>query len=46
MSELKGTLLGIVLTLVLFGIISTTLTTAFNSMSQKIDSEVTELVKE
>ena len=46
MSELKGTLLGIVLTLVLFGIISTTLTTAFNSMSQKIDSEVTELVKD
>ena len=46
MSELKGTLLGIILTLVLFGIISTTMTTAFNSMSSKIESEVTELVKQ
>ncbi len=46
MSELKGTLLGIVLTLALFGLLSTAMTNTFKSMTNKIETEVTELTKE
>lgn len=44
MSELKGTLLGILLVLILFGTMSTVMVTTFNSMTSKVQSEVTEVI--
>lgn len=40
MSELKGTVLGIILTLVLFGTVSAVLTAAFNIYNNKVKEEV------
>ena len=40
MSELKGTVLGIILTLVLFGTVSAVLTAAFNIYNDRIKEEV------
>ena len=40
MSELKGTVLGIILTLVLFGTVSAVLTAAFNIYNNRIKEEV------
>ena len=46
MSELKGTVLGIILTLVLFGTVSAVLTAAFNIYNNKIKEEVKEVTGE
>lgn len=46
MSELKGTLLTIVLTLILFATVSTCLTTSFNNLSKKAQDQITEVVSE
>ena len=40
MSELKGTVLGIILTLVLFGTVSAVLTAAMSNYNDKIKEEV------
>lgn len=40
MSELKGTVLGIILTLVLFGTVSAVLTAAFTIYNNKVKEEV------
>lgn len=44
MSELKGTLLAIILTLVLFGTISVCMNNTFSNMSETISHRVTEIV--
>ena len=46
MSELKGTLLTIILVLILFGTMSACLTKAFSDMSNKVTNEVTEVMSE
>lgn len=46
MSELKGTLLGILLVLILFGTMSTVMVATFNSMTSKVQSQVTEVMSE
>ncbi|MCF0107767.1 MAG: hypothetical protein HUJ59_02005 [Bacilli bacterium] len=46
MSELKGTLLGILLVLILFGTMSTVMVSTFESMTNKVQSEVTEVIAE
>jgi hypothetical protein len=46
MSELKGTVLGIILTLVLFGTVSAVLTAAFNIYNNKVKEEVKEITGE
>lgn len=43
MSELKGQLLGIILTLVLFGTVSAVLTAAVSNYNDKIKEEVKEV---
>lgn len=43
MSELKGSILGVILTIALFGIISVAMKSAFNSYSDKISATATEL---
>jgi len=43
MSEIKGQLLGIVLVLTLFGIVSGVLIAAFTSMSQSVGDKVNEM---
>ena len=44
MSELKGQLLGVILVITLFGIVSGVLTGVFNAYKRKINSEVTETI--
>ncbi len=46
MSELKGTVLGIILTLVLFGTVSAVLTAAFNIYNDRVKEEVKEVTGE
>ena len=44
MSELKGQILGVILVIALFGIVSLAMRSAFTTYSDKISSTVTELV--
>ena len=46
MSEVKGTVLGILLVLILFGTMSTVMVSTFESMTNKVQSEVTEVIAE
>lgn len=46
MSELKGQILGVILVIILFGIISVAMTNAFNTYSKEIDDQVTEVVSQ
>ena len=46
MSELKGTLLGIILVLILFGTMSVALTNTFNKMSTTVEDKVAEVITE
>lgn len=40
MSEIKGQLLGIILTIAIFGVVLTTMVTAFGNMSDTVGSRV------
>lgn len=42
MSELKGQILGVILTLVLFGSVSAVLTASINNLNSKVKEEVKE----
>lgn len=46
MSELKGSLLGVLLVLILFGTMSACLTAAFNTMTSKTTEQVTSIVED
>lgn len=44
MSELKGTLLAIILTLIIFGTMSVAMTKAFDDLSNGVKEQVTETI--
>ncbi|MFA6675802.1 MAG: hypothetical protein WCS49_02890 [Bacilli bacterium] len=46
MSELKGSLLGVILVLILFGTLSACLTAAFASMTTAATNQVSEVVQQ
>lgn len=46
MSELKGSILGVLLTIILFGTLSACLTAAFAKMSKSVTDEVSEVTED